>query len=66
MLQLPFTFLNLYFALSSPQSECMDKPRRSTVLVVRPWLMSMGIIEASLMLLFLLALFLFYKKVIEH
>jgi hypothetical protein len=33
----------------------MDKPHRSTVLVVRPWLFSMGIIELSFMAIFLLA-----------
>ena len=53
-LQTPFTFFNLLFALSSPQSECMDKPHRSGILVVRPWLLSMGIIESTLMLSFLL------------
>ena len=56
--QVPFTVMNLVLALTQPYSECMDKAHVSVILVVRPWLLSMGITESSLIFLLLVSLLL--------
>ena len=58
-IQLPFTIFNLVLALTQPHSECMDKAHNSSVNIVRPWLLSMGIIEATIITFLLLTYCLF-------
>ena len=45
--QLPFTICNLYFAIASPHSSCFDQPHAG--LVLRSWLLGIGITEIVLM-----------------
>ena len=54
--QFPFTVMNMVLALTQPHSECMDKAHVSMALVVRPWFLSMGITEISLIFLLLISL----------
>ena len=46
--QLPFTICNFIFALTSPHSSCFDQPHGG--LVLRPWLLGIGITEIVLIL----------------
>jgi hypothetical protein len=58
--QVPFTFFNLYLPLTQPYSVCMDQAQGMSFLILRPWLLSMGIAEIVLMAGMLLPL-LFFK-----
>jgi hypothetical protein len=66
VLQVPFTFLNFYFALASPRSACMDQAHPlpinltrfihlSIPLHLRPLLLAMAITEVVTLATFLLA-----------
>ena len=57
--QFPFTFCNMFLALTQPYSRCMDKPQYMSILVVRPWLLSIGISELVIFAGVLIPLFFF-------
>ena len=44
---MPFLICDLAIALTAEHSDCMDRPYQSTAYVLRPWLLAMGIAEAS-------------------
>ena len=48
--QVPFTFFNLFFAISSPYSLCMDSSQGISILVLRPWLFIVGFSECALVI----------------
>lgn len=66
ILQLPFLFFDLYFAFTEGDKKCMDTAYGSKAYVVRPWLLAMGITEASIILFLFFAVLMRVCTVITH
>ena len=63
--QLPFTFINLFLAITQPHSVCMDKPQYLTIFILRPWFLGVGIAESVCLAGVLLPLLIFKLKCIK-
>lgn len=54
IVQIPFLFFDLLIAFISTDKACMDTPYENTIFVLRPWLMAIGLSQASFVFMLLL------------
>jgi hypothetical protein len=60
VLQVPFMVFNLYFSVFVSGCECLDNWRVFPFLVVRPWFLGAGLVEALIVMQFMVILVLHF------